>query len=114
MLTEFGKASNDFAKAASNAIILTNGAAATAILAGTGKTLVVAPRSLMLTLIGYAIGVIFGALMLFFMSLCNDAWDGNNEKQATRYWYLFVGCFCCGMACFVISSSFFGIGLLRQ
>jgi hypothetical protein len=113
MLSEFGKASNDFAKAASNAIILTNGAAAIAILANSGKAPIVPAHMLMLTLVGYATGAILGTVMLLLMSLCNDAWDDPDDKLAVHYWNIYLVCFCFGAACFVVSSGLFGFGLAR-
>jgi len=66
------KAANDFGRAAAQAAIIINGGAATAVFAYSAKIEEITSsliRVVPYSLAGYALGVLFGALMLFFMKL---------------------------------------------
>lgn len=121
------KTSNDLAKAAAQATILINGAAATALLAYAASVAKGAHylRTLPWALSGYAIGVLFGAVMTIFLSLAIEKWmirwfPETQEKQARivearaetlwRWSLIFFGL---GMASFVIGSLLVAWGMLQ-
>lgn len=121
------KTSNDLAKAAAQATILINGAAATALLAyaasiakgGTGLW------TLPWALGAYALGVFWGALMMISLSLAVEGWmirwfpetgarDAEIEDaRALKWWRRCRASFTLGMAFFVFGSGLVAYGMLQ-
>jgi hypothetical protein len=123
------ESSNSTSRATAQASILINGGAATAVLAFVAKEMV--ERSVMLTaslcLIGYAIGVVAGACMMYcnFRSLdyYGLRWrleahpeEGssvqNNKELGQRWWTRSRQCFYVSMTAFILSSIILAGALL--
>jgi hypothetical protein len=115
------KALNDHARAAAQATILINGGAATVVIALFTKGDKVQPniaKMMPFALGSYALGVMFGALMMFFMALSIQQWAIVWQGRALKYspeiidrnrrWgYLWR---CKAYVCFFISIGLFLLG----
>ena len=115
------EASNETGRATAQAAILINGGAATAVLAYLSKDTLdaVTLRWVPLSLAGYGLGVLFGAVMLFFIKHALDAYNvrwrliafptsGENEELQRRVayarWLNAHRCFAASMFFFIASS----------
>jgi len=121
---------NEHSRAAAQACILINGGAATAAIAFIAKDNVT-PALLELVprcIAGYAIGVLFGALMMFCMTQTMEHWSlywywrshGASEKKAEKaaraarwWWYGYNVSFAVTILCFLVASIWLGKVLYR-
>ena len=116
---------NEHSRATAQACILINGGAATAAIAFLAKDninpalLSSVPRCIA----GYAVGVLFGSLMMFCMTQTMEQWSSywyfnshgasnvkaaSASKWAKRWWVGYNCCFALTSLCFVISSILLG------
>lgn len=117
------KTSNDLARAASQAVILINGAAATALLAYAGAKGVPRFVTLPWALLCYALGVFSGALMMILLSLALEKWmigwfpetgDRVRSKlhnRAEKLWHWCLIAFGISAALFLLGSGLAAFGL---
>jgi hypothetical protein len=112
--------SNEHSRATAQACILINGGAATAVLAFLTKDKIDPAifSSVPWCLVGYAVGVFFGAFMMFCATQSMDYWHQHWEAiaqgkpraakgdNAEWWWTGFYRCFAATMACFLGASIF--------
>ena len=124
------KTSNDLAKTAAQIIVLINGGAATAILAYAsaiakeGANAVPIFGLVRWALMGYAFGVLCGALMLICLAFAIEKWmiywtpDNDNtererkkiDRRAQMWWKTSLVCFGTAAASFFVSSILIALG----
>src|SRR5437868_4622412 len=123
---KISQTANEHARATGQACILINGGAATAVIAFLSKDKIDA--ALLMTvpriLAGYAVGVFFGALMMFCMTQAMEKWNlywyfkshgasdsmaDKSARGANRWAVGYNWCFVFSIMSFVLSSIFLGM-----
>jgi hypothetical protein len=128
LIIEFAKGTIESARGVSQVVVLINGGAATALLALLSKEKI--PGTLLglapFCLGGYALGVIAGAVMIYFTMQTLDYWHdyydelaNENEAEAADARQRAIKCsggvhyaFITAIVCFMISSVTVGIALI--
>jgi hypothetical protein len=122
-------AANENSRPMAQYALIINGAAGSAVIAFLSKDkidptiLAAAPKAL----IAYAVGVVFGALAMFFMTECLDYWNAHWEEVArnsreadrqkrrgVRFWWAVRVEFWISIASFVVGSGILAIALISS